>query len=332
MAGRLGTRAPARLDGRGDRGARGARRGLRAQARGQRGATCRRLGALHGAGRRPCGARAGGAVVRLHAAAPGRGAPAAAARGPRGAGRRPGVAPPRAPRTRRSGWRWCSPSRRRTATRCSTCSQRATRSSSPRSTPAARSSSGNGNTTCATRPSSSKAGACPGRDGYSATTTRSRSASSARSSDARADVVVVSGWSTFASQAAIAWCRLRRVPYVLLVESNDRDERPGWRRAVKGGVVPAIVRGAAHVLVVGTLARESMLAWGADPGRIDVFADTIDVGAFGERADALAPRRQELRAEAGLGPDDVAVLSVARLSPEKGLDTLVRVGRRRGRP
>jgi glycosyltransferase involved in cell wall biosynthesis len=142
--------------------------------------------------------------------------------------------------------------------------------------------------------------------------------------EARPDVVVVSGWSTFASQAAIAWCRLQRVPYVLLVESNDRDERPGWRRAVKGSVVPAIVRGAAHVLVVGTLARESMLARGADPGRIDVFADTIDVGAFGERADALAPRRLELRAEAGLGPDDVAVLSVARLAPEKGLDTLVR--------
>ncbi len=137
-------------------------------------------------------------------------------------------------------------------------------------------------------------------------------------------VVVVSGWSTFASQAAIAWCRLRRVPYVLLVESNDRDERPGWRRAVKGAVVPAVVRGAAHVLVVGTLARESMIARGADPAHIDVFADTIDVAAFGARADALAARRDELRAEAGIAPDDVAVLCVARLSPEKGLDTLVR--------
>ena len=141
---------------------------------------------------------------------------------------------------------------------------------------------------------------------------------------ARPDVVVVSGWSTFASQAAIGWCRVRRVPYVLLVESNDRDERPGWRRAVKGAVVPPIVRGAAHVLVVGTLARESMLARGADPARIDVFADTVDVAAFGDAADRLAGRRDELRHEAGVAPDDVAVLSVARLSPEKGLDTLVR--------
>ena len=62
--------------------------------------------------------------------------------------------------------------------------------------------------------------------------------------DTRPDVVVVSGWSTFASQAAVAWCRARRVPYVLLVESNDRDPRPAWRRAIKRLVVPPVVRGA----------------------------------------------------------------------------------------
>jgi glycosyltransferase involved in cell wall biosynthesis len=84
------------------------------------------------------------------------------------------------------------------------------------------------------------------------------------------------------------------------------------------------VGGAAEVLVVGRLAREAMLARGVAPERISVFADTIDVEAFGATCDRLAGRRDELRAEAGLGPDDVAVLSVARLVPEKGLDTLVR--------
>ncbi len=138
------------------------------------------------------------------------------------------------------------------------------------------------------------------------------------------EVVVVSGWSTFASQAGAAWCRARGVPYVLLVESNERDARPGWRRAVKGAVVPPILRGAVEILVVGTLARESMLARGVDPERISLFADTIDAGAFAAEADRLSPRRDELRAEAGLGSDDVAVLSIARLAPEKGLDTLVR--------
>src|SRR5213075_2149191 len=49
----------------------------------------------------------------------------------------------------------------------------------------------------------------------------------------RPDVVVVSGWSTFASQVAVAWCRVHRVPYVLHVESHDLDPRPAWRRRVK---------------------------------------------------------------------------------------------------
>jgi len=142
--------------------------------------------------------------------------------------------------------------------------------------------------------------------------------------DAHPEVVVVSGWSTFASQATVAWCRRQRVPYVLLVESNERHARPGWRRAVKNAVVPALVGGAAEVLVVGTLARESMLARGVDPDRISVVANTIDVARFGEAADELAARRGALRAEVGVAEDDVVVLSVARLAPEKGLDTLVR--------
>jgi glycosyltransferase involved in cell wall biosynthesis len=149
---------------------------------------------------------------------------------------------------------------------------------------------------------------------------------------ARPDVVVVSGWSTFASQAAAEWCRRQGIPYVLLVESNERDARPGWRRAVKGAVVPRIVGGAAEVLVVGRLAREAMLARGVPPERISLFADTIDVEHFGREADRLASRRGELRAEAGLGPSDVAVLCVARLAPEKGQDTLVRAVAAAGDP
>jgi glycosyltransferase involved in cell wall biosynthesis len=131
---------------------------------------------------------------------------------------------------------------------------------------------------------------------------------------ARPDVVVVSGWSTFASQAAVFWCRLRRVPYVLLVESHDTGPKAGWRRQVKTTAVPPLVRGASSVLVVGSLARDSVVALGADPARIRFFANTIDVPAWIARADALASARAD---------DEPTVLSVARLAPEKGLDVLL---------
>src|SRR5262245_61591667 len=73
---------------------------------------------------------------------------------------------------------------------------------------------------------------------------------------ARPEVVVVSGWSTFAAQGALAWCRAKSVPYVLLVESHDTGPKAGWRRAVKTTAVPPVVRGASSLLVVGSLAAE----------------------------------------------------------------------------
>ncbi|HEY8776052.1 MAG TPA: glycosyltransferase [Gaiellaceae bacterium] len=137
---------------------------------------------------------------------------------------------------------------------------------------------------------------------------------------AQPDVVVVSGWSTFASQGALVWCRAHRVPYVLLVESHDLDPRNPWRRALKGVVVPRLLRGAANVLVVGSAARESVVARGATSVRL--FANTIDVAAWTSRAGEL-----ERRAD-----DDVLVLSVARLVPEKGIDDLIRAVAETGDP
>jgi glycosyltransferase involved in cell wall biosynthesis len=141
---------------------------------------------------------------------------------------------------------------------------------------------------------------------------------------ARPDVVVVSGWSTFASQAAVAWSRARRVPYVLLVESHDLGPRAGWRRAVKSAIVPRLLRGAVSTLVVGSAARESVVARGAPPDRVRIFANTVDVVRWRDRAERLAARRRELRAERELVDTEVVVVSAGRLVPEKGLDLLVR--------
>jgi glycosyltransferase involved in cell wall biosynthesis len=135
---------------------------------------------------------------------------------------------------------------------------------------------------------------------------------------ARPDVVVVSGWSTFASQAAVAWCRLHRVPYVLHVESHDLDPRPAWRRRVKDAVATPVIRGAASVLAVGSAARESVLARGAKEVR--VFANTIDVERWIARAEAL-PRSEH---------QGTLVLSVGRDVPEKGFDTLREASREAG--
>jgi glycosyltransferase involved in cell wall biosynthesis len=100
----------------------------------------------------------------------------------------------------------------------------------------------------------------------------------------------------------------------LLVESHDLERRAGWRRAVKGAVVPRLVRGAASVLVVGTAARDSVVANGVSPARVRVFANTIDVDRWIERARRIPKAPHE----------GVVVLSVGRRVPEKGFDVLER--------
>jgi len=139
----------------------------------------------------------------------------------------------------------------------------------------------------------------------------------------RPDVLVVTGWSMFASQAAIAWARRNGVPYLLIVSSHDSGPKPGWRRAVKGTVVPRVIEPAAGALVLGSLAADSLVAHGLPPERIWRFANTIDVDEWGKHADALSGHRDVLRGSLGAHREDVVVLSVARLAPDKGLDTLI---------
>ena len=134
----------------------------------------------------------------------------------------------------------------------------------------------------------------------------------------RPDVVVVSGWSTFASQTAVAWCRARRVPYVLHVESHDLDPRPAWRRRIKDAVATPVIRGATSVLAVGSAARDSVLARGAS--RVRIFANTIDVERWIARAESLPCAEH----------DGTVVLSVGRDVPEKGLDVLAAASREAG--
>jgi glycosyltransferase involved in cell wall biosynthesis len=113
------------------------------------------------------------------------------------------------------------------------------------------------------------------------------------------------------------------IPYLPLVESHDLGPRKAWRRAVKGAVVPRLLRKAAGALALGTASRESLVARGAEREGVRIFANTVDVPAWEERAGELRERRSELRARLGAADDDVVVLSVARLGPEKGLDTLI---------
>jgi glycosyltransferase involved in cell wall biosynthesis len=139
----------------------------------------------------------------------------------------------------------------------------------------------------------------------------------------RFDVLVIGGWSLLATQLAIVWARLHKVPYLLISENHFREARPRWISALKSAVLPHLVRPAAGHLVTGTLAREHQLHYGARPDTITVFPNTVDVEEFGRRADELREHRTELRRSLGVADDAVVITQVSRFIPFKGPDEAV---------
>ena len=136
----------------------------------------------------------------------------------------------------------------------------------------------------------------------------------------RPDLIVVGGYASFADQAAIAHARRRAVPYAVHNESHLAKPRPGWVRAVKAAGLPAVLRGAAGGLAVGSGAARYLARYGIHPGRIRVFPNTVDVAAYRSAADDAVARAAALRGELGLPAR--YLLYAGRLTPGKGIRDL----------
>lgn len=137
---------------------------------------------------------------------------------------------------------------------------------------------------------------------------------------ARPDVVLVGGWNQPAFWGALAWARRRGVPVVAWVESTARDARSGavaTERAKR-----AFVRRCEAFVVPGRASAAYLRSLGVQPERIAVAPNAVDLSAFRDQVAELQRERERLRAERGL--TRTTFLTVARLSPEKGVDVLLR--------
>lgn len=109
--------------------------------------------------------------------------------------------------------------------------------------------------------------------------------------------------------AARRLCERAGLPYVLTVHGLDlysNLENPRWRREIVSAG-----RGARAVICVGSrLASDSIAELGLDPSRVVVIPNTYDVARFSHVSRVRGPV--------------VRILSVGRLSHEKGHDVLLR--------
>lgn len=121
------------------------------------------------------------------------------------------------------------------------------------------------------------------------------------------DAVAVGGWNQPAFWQALAYCRARRKPLLIWIESTARDAR--------SDALPlelakrALVRGAAGAFVPGRASAEYARTLGIPEERIVVAPNAVDNAFFAGNA------REE--------HDRCRFVYVGRLDPEKGVDLLL---------
>lgn len=105
--------------------------------------------------------------------------------------------------------------------------------------------------------------------------------------------MVIEGWNTFAAQSALAWCLTRRVPFLLVVDGDDREGLSGRNRGWQHAVVGAVARRAAAVIVQGQAAERTIAPYRVRHGRQRRLSEAPDAAAAGPPR----PRAQRVDAQ-----------------------------------
>jgi glycosyltransferase involved in cell wall biosynthesis len=123
----------------------------------------------------------------------------------------------------------------------------------------------------------------------------------------RPDAVAVGGWNQPAFWLALAYCRLRRIPLLVWIESTARDARSEARPLALARA--AMVRGASGAYVPGTASAEYARSLGVE--LVQIAPNAVDASIFEQAAVDRS------------GRPGCSFLYAGRLDPEKGLDTLL---------
>jgi glycosyltransferase involved in cell wall biosynthesis len=132
------------------------------------------------------------------------------------------------------------------------------------------------------------------------------------------DAVVVPGWASRTSLCSVAWCLKRRVPLVVMSESQAIDERrSAWKEFIKRQIVgcfsAALVGGVPHVDYLAQL--------GLPPERVFFGYDAVDNRYFEEKA--AESRRQKAESRNTYGLPERYFLASARFIEKKNLGRLL---------
>jgi glycosyltransferase involved in cell wall biosynthesis len=120
------------------------------------------------------------------------------------------------------------------------------------------------------------------------------------------EAVVVPGWASRTSLCSVAWCLKRRLPLVVMSDSQAKDKlRKGWREAVKRQIV-----GCFSAALAGGIPHADYLAQlGLPRERVFLGYDAVDNSYFAKGAKEV---RGQMPEGGGQGTEDGSQRSVVR--------------------
>ena len=137
------------------------------------------------------------------------------------------------------------------------------------------------------------------------------------------DAVLIYGYAQMNALRALTWCRKRKVPLMMISDSERAARNAPVREAIKRLIIPMIYRRVDAFLSVGDNNEAYYRYYGAPAGRIFRSPFTIDEGTFGKAIARRDEARAELRGQLGLSPASRVMLYVGKLYPGKRPGDLV---------
>lgn len=136
-------------------------------------------------------------------------------------------------------------------------------------------------------------------------------------SDFRPDVVLAYGYNQVTQWRVLHWCRGRRIPLLMISDSELLHQRRWWRKAAKRAILPWLFRQYAGFLTTGDSNERYLHAYGVPRSKMFRCPFTIDEDLYVSARNDRASRRDRIRTEYGISPNAFLVLTVGKLTPGK---------------
>lgn len=132
-----------------------------------------------------------------------------------------------------------------------------------------------------------------------------------------AKALLIQGWQVAAYWQAVWEAKAAGVEVWLRAESNDLAPVPPWKKAVKRLLLGQFFRRVDRFLYIGAANRRLYRDYGVPDRRLYAAPYAVDNERFARQAEALRPRRQELRRGWGIADDAFCVLFCGKFIAKK---------------